>query len=90
MSKQKSMGQVLCDKLKGIGYWEVFDNFNQSRYQNAAAHLIAEHERRKRAPCEDCTHAGGGSCKSCRYFMAKHAPSYFERKRAKAKRSGKK
>lgn len=94
MGKQKSMGQVLRDSYDdGHGdtrQWGKKDGVDteplKGWWERRAQAVIAEHERRKRPPCSDCQHVGSGSCKSCRYWMVKHAPSYFERKRAKVKK----
>lgn len=85
MTKQKSMGKIAHDVFyRGDYFW--CELTRESVWHEVAKAVIAEHERRKRAPCYDCQHVGSGSCKSCRYWMAKHAPSYFERKRAKSKK----
>lgn len=49
MSKQKSMGEVLCGILCGPRYWRKIPHETQQRYVENANSLIAEHERRKRA-----------------------------------------
>lgn len=49
MSKQKSMGEFAIEFLNARGWGINNSKHNRTAFMECMAHIIAEHERRKRA-----------------------------------------